>query len=106
MSFVHITLYTMRLKSSLLKSLPFVPPRPSLFLILVVELVRLCMNSGGTQDSSLCREFLDDAMLALHDYREGKKEVVIESGGSPGGSVCPDHLDWFCTVSDEAESNI
>ena len=35
-----------------------------------------------TQDSSLCREFLDDARLALHDCREGKKEVVIKSVGN------------------------
>ena len=32
-------------------------PRPSLFLIWVVELVRLHRNQARTRDSSLCREF-------------------------------------------------
>ena len=52
--------------------------RPSLFLILVVGLVRLCKNQAETQDPSLCREFVDDARLTLHDCRESKREVVSE----------------------------
>ena len=78
----------MRLNSSVLKSLDaFLQPRPSLFLMLVVELVRLFRNSASTQHSSLCRAslcrgFLDDARLALHDCREGKTEVVTESVGN------------------------
>ena len=54
---VHITLYTVRLKSSVLERDAFVQPRPSLILILVVELVRLYTNKAGTQDSILRREF-------------------------------------------------
>ena len=58
--------------------------RPSLFLILVVELVRLYRNSAGTQDCSLCREFLDDARLALHDSCEGKKRASSKVLGTNG----------------------
>ena len=57
----------------------FLQPQPSLFLILVVELVRLFRHQAGTRDSSLYRDFLEGARLALHDCRENKKEIVVES---------------------------
>ena len=103
---------------SLLSSKVWVPslPRPSLFLILVLELVGLYRNQARSQDTSLCREFLDDARLALHDCRESKREVVTESVGDQQplpwdlSGLCgfgrTDHLDCGITVFDEKQQKL
>ena len=105
---VHITRYTTRLKSSVLKSLDALFTTTAFFVSHFVELVRLCRNQAGTQDSSLCWEFSDDARLALHDCRESKTDVVNDRVGDEqplpwvlSGLL---HLHCDCTMCNEEES--
>ena len=53
--------------------------------------MRLCRNSAGTQDASLCREFLNDTRLTLHDCR-GQEKTLIEDVGN--------QCMWVWTLSD------
>ena len=54
---VHITRFSTRLKSSVLKSLDALCTTAAIFVSHFVDLVRLYRKQAGTQDSSLCWEF-------------------------------------------------